>query len=80
MHEVFLKGLAQQSLPFTVREPSEVAMVRDLRDAGQVLALIFKLDKKNDYARVLTITPEGRKALAKTALADKMSGNARVSK
>ncbi len=69
MLQDFLRELARQTFPVTVKDPYKVQLVRALREAGHVLALTFKLDKRNDYVRVLTITPLGRHELAKSAVA-----------
>ncbi len=59
-----LRRLAGEALPVTITEPSEVETVRVLRASGDLLCLLFTGPSKRQEARVLTITPEGRKALA----------------
>ncbi len=63
-----LRQLAQRPLPATVDTVAGVDQIRVLRAAGFVAALVMKApDPQGDathVARVLAVTPAGRRALA----------------
>lgn len=59
-----LHKLAGQSLPATVTDPADIDKLRLLRAAGHVAVLLPPVSAHHAFARVLTLTPEGKKALA----------------
>lgn len=66
MPKRFLSELAHRPLPYTVKGQRELELIKALRKAGYILALTFDLNKRDGYARVLSVTPAGRAALART--------------
>jgi hypothetical protein len=58
-----LHRIAGRPLPLTVTDPTEIDQLRVLRAAGYVAVFLPALRAPSGFARVLTITAEGRKAL-----------------
>ncbi|WP_143684680.1 hypothetical protein [Variovorax sp. KK3] len=63
----FLRELAEQSLPLTLRDPVRVEQVRFLRRAECVAAFISTIGSDQPFATVLCVTKLGREALKQAA-------------
>ena len=59
-----LRNLSQATLPLTVNDAGAVDQLRLLRAAGLVAVFLSSPHAKAQFARVLVVTPEGRRALS----------------
>lgn len=60
----YLREIAETSLPLTVEDEASIDKLRVLRAAGLVSVMLPHPHSDRQYARVLAITPEGRRILA----------------
>lgn len=67
MSLALLRVIASRSLPATFTDPAEIDQIRLLCAAGHVAAFLPALNAQNAFARVLTITQQGKKALSQEA-------------
>ena len=59
-----LYKISQSPLPSTITDVADIDKLRGLRAAGHICVLLPHLTAKKPFARVLTLTKEGREALS----------------
>jgi hypothetical protein len=59
----YLREIAQARLPVTVTEEAQIDKLRVLRAAELVVVMLPRVDAQEQFARVLSLTPQGRSLL-----------------
>lgn len=63
-----LREISRSTLPLTVNDRDAIDQLRLLRAAGLVAVFLSSPHSPTPFARVLVVTPEGRRALASSEL------------